>query len=239
LATLCAQEIVKCVVTSLICIPLFAGAQGAFQNLNFEQANPVSTGFPFTVTEASALPYWTLYCAGVEQSRVFYNTVSAGEAVADIIGSGSQAEGAGVPNVIDGNYSVVLQGGYSPSDGPPEMVSTAMEQTGLIPAGDQSLEFKAAGNYFSVSINGAVLPLVALESVANYTLYDADISAYAGQMGTLAFTDSPLPQGIVGFMELDDISFSTTAVPEPNAALLMGIAGLIFSASRRFVRSKS
>ena len=39
-------------------------AQGSFQNLDFEQADPVSIVgspyYPYVVTAASALPFWTI-----------------------------------------------------------------------------------------------------------------------------------------------------------------------------------
>ena len=56
--------------SSLIALVLGAGislshAQGAFQNLDFEDANPVpivgSPYYPYAATAASALPGWSVY----------------------------------------------------------------------------------------------------------------------------------------------------------------------------------
>ena len=56
-------------------------AQGTFQNLNFEQANPVASGSPYPaydVTTASALPGWTVYYGSSQQAEVAYHTESLG-----------------------------------------------------------------------------------------------------------------------------------------------------------------
>lgn len=217
---------------------LFAVAASAdaypFQNLDFEMANPVSTGDPNEpfVIAASAFPGWTAYCGTVQQTEVFQNDTSTGQAIADIFGPTSPPPIAGVPGIIDGKFSAGIQGGADPHTG--GSVSTSLEQTGLFPAGDQSLEFKAWGQLpgLSVAINGNTLPLFALATTANYTLFGVDTSSYAGQTGTLSFVDTP-PSGAVGLVELDDITFSTSSVPEPNPAILLTLGSLVFAIRRR------
>ncbi len=70
-----------------------------------------------------------------------------------------------------------------------------------------------------------------------YTEYGFDVSAYAGQVGTLQITTTvPNGNGLGGF-EFDDISFSQTAVtPEPSPLILYGISGLLLCA-RRWITS--
>jgi len=49
-------------LSAIILTVLSVHAQGAFNNLNFEQANPINAGnreYPGNVTFASALPDWT------------------------------------------------------------------------------------------------------------------------------------------------------------------------------------
>ena len=77
---------------------------------------------------------------------------------------------------------------------------------------------------------------VALSTVgtgANYTLYGANISAWADDPETITFSVSG---GTPNGWELDDISFSTTAVPEPSIGALAAIGGLLFGARKYFAR---
>jgi hypothetical protein len=60
-------------------------------------------------------------------------------------------------------------------------------------------------------------------------VYGANIAPYAGQTGQLEFTAT-----FYNWVELDDISFSTTAIPEPSPLALTGVGGLLFALYRRF-----
>jgi hypothetical protein len=63
----------------------------------------------------------------------------------------------------------------------------------------------------------------------SYTIYGANISAWADQTEQLTFSAS------LGNIAIDDISFSPTAViPEPSPLVLSGIGGLLFALYRRF-----
>ncbi|MCX6929773.1 MAG: PEP-CTERM sorting domain-containing protein [Verrucomicrobia bacterium] len=71
-----------------------------------------------------------------------------------------------------------------------------------------------------VSLGGVDLPYSPISAGANYTLYGADISAFAGQLEQLMFTALP---GGNNYWTLDDIQFSTQLVPEPG---VFGLAAL-------------
>jgi hypothetical protein len=133
----------------------------------------------------------------------------------------------------------MLQAGANPY-GQGGVDNASISQSGTIPANAMSLEFKAWSMLpdatLSVSFAGNSLSPVALSSGAGpsgqgYTLYGADISAYAGQTGQLQFTDVFSDQGLNG-IELDDITFSTNvvAVPEPNTLALILMGGLALAA---------
>ena len=230
-------------VTSSFLILVYAsyGQETVFQNLDFEQAQPVSAGANM-VTEASALPGWTVYCGTEVQTAVYENVYALNQATADIFGPSYPVAGptsGGLPGRIDGNYTAVIQPGVQ-SINPLTFVSTSLEQTGTIPVGDDSLVFKAWGagaDSFSVSFAGNNLSLIDLGSGPNYTLYGADISSYAGQTGLLDFTANV--QAAPSLLALDDIAFSTTAAPEPNSLVLTGIGGLVFASYRRFAPKRS
>jgi hypothetical protein len=205
---------------------LSANAQGTFQNLNFEQADPVFVAgqySPYEVTAASALPDWIVSYDGSQQSAVLYDTQSTGAAVVCLEGIGFGA--------IDGNYSAFLQafiGGAS------------ISQTGLIPASTQSLFFEAytsfPGQPLEVLIGSESVPFTAVSTGANYTLYGANISAWAGQTEQLTFSALPDYSYPNNWM-IDDISFSTNTVsPEPSIVALTAIGGLLFGARKWFAR---
>src|SRR5580692_2618024 len=83
-------------------------AQGTFQNLNFEQADPVSVVgspyYPYEVTTVSALPFWTVTVGGVQQTQIMENDPSTGSPAVMLAGPGDSFGFA----PLDGNYSVLL-----------------------------------------------------------------------------------------------------------------------------------
>jgi hypothetical protein len=216
-------------------------AQGTFQNLDFEQANPISAGAPYNpeaVTAASALPFWTVLYGNSTQTQVEYNAVSLGAAEVDLFGPGTAA---GVPAPLDGSYSVALQWGYGPG-----LIeeSVSLWQDGTIPENAESLEFKAwifqGTTPLSVSFAGDNLSLFVLSSGVSpsgqpYNVYGGNIAAYANQTGQLEFT-APVVGNVagVGGIELDDISFSTQVIPEPSPLALGAIGTALFALNRRF-----
>jgi hypothetical protein len=204
-------------------------AQGTFQNLNFEQANPIIIqGSQYNESAvANALPNWTVTIGGVQQTEIPVNGFSTGAAWVTLVVAGNQTS---IPP-IDGNYSVLLQN-YG---GTPEPNATAISQTGLITPGTQSLLFEAHSESF---IPGPLNVLVGNQSISytevsagpNYIVYGANISAWAGQTEQLTISD---PNGS-GNWEIDDISFSPNAVPDPNPLALTGIGGALVALYRRF-----
>jgi hypothetical protein len=80
--------IAMCSVTLLAV--LSAHAQ-TFQNLNFEEADPINAGNPYYpefVTTASALPYWTVYYGTDQQTEITYNDPSLGSEWVMLVGPG-------------------------------------------------------------------------------------------------------------------------------------------------------
>lgn len=206
-------------------------AQGqSFQNLNFEQANPVivagSPYYPYGVTAASALPGWTVALGGVSQTQITEDDPSLGSSWVSLVGPGDLY---GSP--IDGNYSVLLQGG-----GPAP--SASISQTGLIPVGMQSVLFEAqpGAGTLDVLIGNQDVPFFAIGSGPNYILYGGNVSAWSGQTESLTFSALQYSGGLNDW-EIDDISFSQTAItPEPSSFLLTSMGGVLFALHRRFLR---
>jgi hypothetical protein len=103
-------------------VSLSASAQGTFQNLDFEEANPASDpNGSGGVTAATALPDWTVTVDGVQQNLVGYNFFAEGGATVTVAGPNNYLP------PIDGDYSVALEGSFGTS---------GISQTGLVPVGD-------------------------------------------------------------------------------------------------------
>ncbi len=200
------------------------GSGQTFQNLNFESANlsPVSSGqFGGSVEITNALPGWSGYIGTNQVTTVSQNAVTLGAASIGILGPNWSFGG-----IIQGNYTLVLQPGADPFGILGENVGASVSQSGLVPANDQSLQFKTQSfDNFSVSLGGQDLILIPLATGTNYTLYGADITPFAGKIETLTFDVSAAPNDANYF---DSIVFSPSSVPEPSALSLLSICILYF-----------
>jgi hypothetical protein len=212
--------LISLILTSIVALrSTSVNAQSAFQNLNFEAAQVSGSGG--VVSTSSALPDWSVFYGSTQQTQMGYNLVSLGTVNVTLLNA---ANGA-----IDGNYSVFLQGGEG-NGGP---ASASISQTGLIPVGMQTLFFEGNGyGPLDVLVGNQSVSFSAVGSGANYTLYAADISAWAGDTELLTFL-APSSGGLNDW-ELDDISFS--AVPEPSMVALSAIGGLLFGARKWLAR---
>jgi hypothetical protein len=211
------------VVGLFVAQPNHANAQGTFQNLDFEQANPVvvvgSPNYPYGVTAASALPDWTVTIGGVQQTEITENDPSLGSTWVSIVTSGHGA--------IDGNYSVLLQNGGTAS-------AASISQTAEIAASSESILFEAQGvGPLDLFVGTQNVLFTQVGTGPNYTLYGANISQWSGQTEQLTFSAPEAGGGGYGW-HIDDISFSPSAVPEPGPVALTAIGGLLFALYRRF-----
>jgi hypothetical protein len=163
-----------------------------------------------------ALPGWTGYGGGLPFSStdpILYNTVSLGAPAISLQGPGSPEP------ILQGLYTVLLQGS---TGGGPSRVSIG--QTGQLPTNSESLRFFGYDIVnLQVTFAGQLLPYAAIGTGPNYTIYGADISAYAGQTGQLLFA---VPSHDEAF--LDNIQFSMSPIPEPGtcALLLCGLGAV-------------
>jgi hypothetical protein len=198
---------------SVFCLTaLTTVGQGAFQNMDFESA--VVTGFPvgYPLPVENALPGWNAYYDGVKTSSIWHNTGSLGSSVIAI--NDAEFVYGFVP--LDGKYSVVLEGRGG---------SASIGQTGMVPSDSLSVVFYLRNEWaagLEVSFQGHVLPYNVIGSETNYDICRADISQFAGQTGELRFTE------YAGGAVIDDIQFSTQAVPEPCTVVLSVFGALMF-----------
>jgi PEP-CTERM motif len=198
-----------------------ATAQGTFQNLGFESAlvsgHAPHDGLPIT----SALPGWAAGVDGADKTAtVYYDAVSLG---GPFIAINDANTGFGF-TPIQGRFSACLfsTGGNLP-------VATSISQTGLVPADTMSLQAQMVvqGPTPVVMLGGQVINMVPLAAFPAYTLYGADVSAFAGQTATLSFTEPPPGQASVSSLELDGIVFSSEPIPEPGTIAMLSLGALL------------
>ena len=121
---------------------------------------------------------------------------------------------------IEGNFSVLLTASSE---------SVSISQMAFIDASSQSLRFKAIpGNgTFGVTIAGAPIQIVPLETTPAYTLYGGDVSPFAGQTMELKFT--AFSSSGLNNLYLDSIEFSPVVVPEPRLMTFAVVASVLLS----------
>ena len=214
-----------------------AGLQSAigqgFVNLGFENTTITTVHFPGGDRFTATIPGWswsTFNFVNGDPNSVALNEVALDAPAVTLHGVNSSFSPA-----VNGNYSVLLQGGstsgvmYFGTNG------ASIFQTGQIPLNSQSLIYSGDSS-LQVLFNKQRLTPVALSNVANYTVWGANISAYAGQAGELRFTAPWLSTPFLGGAVLDAIQFSQTPVPEPSALALSGIFILCLVAIRSSIR---
>ena len=118
---------------------------------------------------------------------------------------------------LEGQFSIAMKNGNSGQDLQSPWISSYLSQTALMPVGTHSLTLLATGN-LAIYWNGAPLSVVALGG----NFYGADVSALAGTVGELRFTNLGLTHGEL--LTIDDIRFRNTVVPEPASITLLAIA---------------
>jgi hypothetical protein len=204
------------------------GLSQGFVNLNFESANvsgysPDSSDVPTT----SALPGWTAYYSNSSvtntANQVWYDGISLGGAIISVIDTNAPSF-----SPLQGKYSAFLFGGGTSGN----LLSASISQTGVVPAGTESLLFDAYvfGASFTVTLGGQTINMTPLQTFSNYTLYGGNIpSDLAGISEALTFTEPPAVSSQPSMFELDNIQFSPSSVPEPSTLALAAVGGLFLA----------
>ena len=180
-----------------------------FVNLNFENVN---------TSQGSTLPTNAVFGWLVSSPFIFYNDIALDGNVVDLVGTNNSVG----PSAIQGNYSIFIQGG---SQFDPDHSGAAIMQTVLVPATSHSITYW--GGQLQVSFNNQALAFNAIGSGSGYTIWQADVSAFAGQTGQFSFVAPWQTSGL-----LDNIQFSTSPVPEPSTFALAALGGLLLGFRR-------
>ena len=209
-----------CLISILMLAVSSRGLGQGIVHLDFEGANLTSFGVgPANVAAANGIPGWTGYINGVPIPQIIYNSMNLDEPAVSVQGISSPI----IP-AIQGNYSVYLQGGTQYAYG----TNCAIGQTGLVPQDALSLIFWGYVTPDGVSFAGQALNLVTISSTPNYNIYGADISAFSGQVGQLIFTARKQTGAII-----DNLQFSSTAVPEPGTVAFIVTGGWLLGCRRK------
>ena len=208
----------KTIFILVILLSAFTSWSQGFVNLSFDNSkltNLVISGFPTTVAIVTGWSVNTVNPATGDNNTLPYND-------SYLDGAGSSLEGTNNPygpSTIQGKYSVYMQGGTVFAQNTTNGAS--IWQTGTIPVSSLSLTYW--GGPLTVSFGGQALAFGIIGNGSGYAVWGADISAYAGQTGELRFT-VPWQSNVL----LDNIQFSSTAVPEPGTQALAALGGLLF-----------
>jgi hypothetical protein len=188
------------------------GFSQGFVNLDFEDA-VVPNRYTLLANPAEIFPGWT-----VTAPFACYDEISLSGASASIFDT--NAPYFMLP--IQGNYFAMLLGPGTAT------VTVSLSQTGQIPLSAKSITFWGDIEGMAVTFNGQPLSFAVQNTTANYNIYGADISAYAGQSGQLTFSETQYGTG-----KLDNIQFSSTAVPEPSSFALGILGGTLLVFTRK------
>jgi len=222
----------RCTIwVAVIALVLIRSASGqGFVNLDFESATLVQPGAQY-VQFAQAFPGWTVSIVAPLTTDALYDSMFLDSAGVSIIDTHA---GYLAGDVIAGKYTALLQSGlgYLTNGNPGFPSDTTLSQTGLVPLGTQSLQFKAWTGFdpsgrFAVTLGGQTLSLTILGGGTNYVLYAANVSQWAGQTAQLSFTVfAEIPHRNDEELYLDDIQFSSQPVSvSPGTNLVAWISG--------------
>lgn len=223
----CALMNIRCVyflIAMLLSFAWIASGQGFF-NLDFEDADLTGYSPGNGVPASSAFPGWT-----VNAPYILYDNFSLSGASISIIDTESSYRGY----TIQGSYYADFEPANTPES--PFYQSISLGQTGTIPVGTESITFWGNIGGLQITFDGQSLAFSEIGSTANYNIYGANISQFAGDTGQLLFTMPPhsIDPGLYS-AQLDNIQFSSSPIPEPGtfALLGLGVAFLIWHFVKR------
>ena len=210
----------------LICVLLTTASvfgqgfiNGSFERSPFQQPPP-STGFPQFLDWATWAPGWS-HSSGDDTGVLYYDRTHLGISQWYLLVRNPGSTFFGQP--LAGSYSLAMHSGYFDNqDFNSPWTEAFISQTAIVPADTLSLRLLASGSV-NVFANGNPVPLVPLGG----NQYGADFSPYAGLLTELKISNVTTP-GNLGAPPtiLDNISFSSTPVPEPGTLALLILGGI-------------
>jgi len=159
-------------------------------------------------------------------TRVWYDTLSLGGNAISVM----DANIGYSLTPIQGSYSVLLFGG-----GNTVLYSAAISQTGLVPSSARTILVDVSSwtpdaiPPSFVTLGGQSIDMVPVEKFATYTRYGGDITPFAGQVAGLNIIEPPAVGVQPSLLELDNIMFSSEAIPEPSVFGLSALGAVLLA----------
>ncbi len=202
------KQLATCMAMLAVVTPAQKALSAApFQNLDFEDA-VVTGAFDGSVPASEALPYWTHN--NFAEDYLPYNIFCLAPGCISIHDSGSMLAPA-FP--IEGEYSVLLQGGHTGVADPIMSIS----QLGDVPSNATAIRFLSIEfDHLRVSLNGVTIPYVELFSIGDATMLEGNISAFAGTTAELKFESVPGDGG--GKDSIRSTQYSSFPSPPPSSS---------------------
>ena len=203
----------KAKITLLVLLLAFhVGFSQGFVNLDFEDST-IATNLIY------GEHFYTATLIGWTPLTVPFNSINLDAPGVNLEGTNNSYG----PSAIQGNYSVYLQGGTPIVF--PNTNGSGIYQTAQVPINAQSIIYW--GDALRVSFNGQNLSFNAIGSGVGFTIWQADVSPYAGMVGQLMFN---VPWRYTAI--LDNIQFSSSPVPEPGVLGLFALGGAMLAFRR-------
>jgi hypothetical protein len=226
------NKLISVIFTAALLSLAEAAYAQAFTNLNFESANIPASTQPSFIPISQGLPGWNAYfissAATNQAPQAVYDGIPlSGNAISIVdanVGFGF--------NPIQGSYSAFLCGGV----GDAGLSAAQISQSGLVPGSTKSIQFEAQtyGYPFIVTLGDQLIDLSPLQVFPNYTLYGGNIpSSLAGHVATLSITEQAPQFPLATRLELDNIVFSPSSIPEPGTLALAALGALFLGICRR------
>jgi hypothetical protein len=205
------------------------GSAQSFRNLDFEAAG--SQTIPANAVWLS----WSLaatgwqHAPGADTFFVYHNPPATNltQAYSLVDSSSSQWK------PLAGNFSLALSSGYYSLAQPnANWVPAEVSQSGVVPNDAVSFRLLAEGD-FQVYINSTRIEMSNLGG----NLFGGDVTSFAGQLVNLEIVSAStrLHDPVL----IDNLSFSTQAVPEPSILAVLGLGLAAMFAGRGFRRPKA
>ena len=204
---------------------LFPTAVLGFTNLDFEDATLVINDptFGFLDWELAA-PGWT-HSGGSSTEIIYYENTHLGGDQVFLLRDRVSPEFR--QRALSGDCSLSFIGGYDLNDPAVPFIDAFIAQTGDVPSDARSVQMLARGP-FDVFLAGSQITMMDLGD----GLYGGNIPGFAGTRSELRIVNTAGEDGNE-FRIVDDIVFSPMSVPEPTAAILLLLGGLVSTCLRR------
>jgi hypothetical protein len=125
---------------------------------------------------------------------------------------------------LAGDYSLAFASGYASNDPFSPWQQVSIEQSGFIPSWARSIRMLATGP-FRIFLGSEEISMFSLGA----NLYRGDVSEFAGETARLLILNTASVGSVHNYTIVDNIVFSTEAIPEPSSLALLGFGAVLLA----------